>query len=81
MRPFTSTSAQAVTSSFAAPGSAPRYAIDLRELLKPGTVVYVRLFANEAGPQSVFLNAFLRIALKVLSVAPPSESSMRLCFV
>jgi hypothetical protein len=71
-RMFTSSTVKAVTSSLATPGSAPRTAIDLNMLHRPGTAIYLRILEGEGDLYGCFLTTFFRLALSLLSVPPRS---------
>ena len=73
-RMFTSLAVEAVTSSFATPGSASRAAIDLNMLHTPGTAIYLRILEGQADLYGCFLTTFFRIALSRLSAPPQSAT-------
>ncbi len=71
---FTSPAVNAVTSSLAARGSAPRTAIDLNMLRTPGTAIYLQILEGQANLYGCFLTAFFRVALSRLSTPPQSAT-------
>jgi type IV secretory pathway TraG/TraD family ATPase VirD4 len=63
---------KADTSTLATVGSAPRAEIDLETLRNPGTAIYVTILEAEVDRYLDFLTLFLRLALSVLSILPPT---------